>query len=136
MAQSVPEPRKCTPSWARSVIFDLLVADCRWAYNGSAHLGRCIHERGTRSAYDRGDICIALARPRLLGFAVLVFIHGVRWAESVSVGAQRLVPNDVHFAEVRDEVSVDKGTPERRPLMRTSRKGSETMSIPSVENGG
>jgi len=41
-----------------------------------------------------------------LGFALLVLVHSVRRAESVSVGVHQVVPDDADSAEVWDEVSV------------------------------
>jgi len=41
-----------------------------------------------------------------LDFALLVLIHGVRRAESVSVGVHQVVPDDADSAEVWDEISV------------------------------
>src|SRR5207237_3611031 len=75
-------------------------------YNCSAQIGRFIHGCGTRSANDCGSIRAALAGPGLLGFALLVLVHGVRRAESVSVGVHQVVPDDADSAEVWDEISV------------------------------
>jgi hypothetical protein len=41
-----------------------------------------------------------------LGFAVLVFVYGLRWAEPVSVGVYELVSDDDDTKEDGDEVGV------------------------------
>src|SRR5438105_9737417 len=108
----------------------MLVCPSQQAYHCSAQIGRFIHGCGTRSANDCGSIRATLVGPGLLGFALLVLIHGVRRAESVSVGVHQVVPDDADSAEVWDEISV---------VAKSKRLGQPQLEMTSqreTEKGG